>query len=224
MRIDVITIFPQYFAGILETSLLGKARARGDLEITLHQLRDYADERHRVVDDAPYGGGHGMVMKVEPLVKAIEAIARPGARRVLLSPRGRRFTQQVARELAGLQQVVLVCGRYEGVDARVSAYVDDELSIGDYVLSGGEAGAAVVIDAVVRLLPGTIGNPESLREESFAQGLLEYPHYTRPEVFRGERVPEVLLSGDHAAIARWRHDAALAVTRERRPDLIPKQP
>jgi len=222
MRIDIITLFPEYFSGILDTSLLGKARARGEIELAVHQLRDYTEDRHRTVDDAPYGGGHGMVMKVEPLVKAIEAIALPGAQRVLLAARGRPFTQAVARALSGVEQLVLVCGRYEGVDERVSSYVDDQLSIGDYVLSGGEAAAAVVIDAVVRLVPGTLGNPASLAEESFSHGLLEYPQYTRPEVFRGQRVPDVLLSGDHAAIARWRRQAALATTQARRPDLLGK--
>ncbi|HYC21492.1 MAG TPA: tRNA (guanosine(37)-N1)-methyltransferase TrmD [Candidatus Bathyarchaeia archaeon] len=222
MRIDIITLFPEYFSGILDASLLGKARARGEIELAVHQLRDYTEDRHRTVDDAPYGGGHGMVMKVEPLVKAIEAIALPEANRVLLAARGRPFTQEVARTLSGVEQLVLVCGRYEGVDERVSSYVDDQLSIGDYVLSGGEAAAAVVIDAVVRLVPGTLGNPASLAEESFSHGLLEYPQYTRPEVFRGQRVPDVLLSGDHAAIARWRGQAALATTRARRPDLLGK--
>jgi tRNA (guanine37-N1)-methyltransferase len=224
MRIDVLTIFPEYFSGILGTSLLGKAAARGTLEFGLHQLRDYTTDRHRSVDDTPYGGGFGMVMKIEPLVAALEAIAPPGATRILLSARGRRFTQATAHELAARPHLVLVCGRYEGVDERIAGYVDDQLCVGDYVLSGGEAAAAVVIDAVARLVPGVVGNEGSLAEESFAGPLLEYPQYTRPEVFRGERVPEVLLSGNHAEIARWRRAAAEAATAERRPDLLSPPP
>lgn len=220
MRIDILTIFPEYFSGILTTSLIGKARARGTLQIEVHQLRDWATDRHRTIDDTPYGGGYGMVMKVEPLVAALEAIAPPGATRILLTARGRLFTQEIAHELAERSHLVLLCGRYEGVDERVTSYVDDQLCIGDYVLSGGEAAAAVVIDAVSRLVPGVIGKPGSLAEESFSSGLLEYPQYTRPEVFRGERVPEVLLSGNHAEIARWRRAAAEQATRARRPDLL----
>jgi tRNA (guanine37-N1)-methyltransferase len=224
MRIDILTIFPEYFAGVLSTSLLGKAVQRGTLDVRLHQLRDYTTDRHRTVDDTPYGGGHGMVMKVEPLVTALEAIAPPGARKVLFSARGARFTQQVAHRLAGEASLVLVCGRYEGVDERIAPYVDEQLCIGDYVLSGGEAAAAVVIDAVSRLVPGVIGNEGSLTEESFASGILEYPQYTRPETFRGARVPDVLLSGNHAEVARWRRAAALETTAERRPDLLPQDP
>lgn len=221
MRIDVLTIFPEFFRGALETSLLGKAVARGLVEIALHQIRDHATDRHRIVDDTPYGGGHGMVMKPEPIVGALEAVARPGARRILLSARGERFTQRRARELAEDEAgFVLVCGRYEGVDERVTAFIDEQLCIGDYVLSGGETAAVVVIDAVVRLIPGVVGNPGSLTEESFASGMLEYPQYTRPEVFRGMRVPDVLLSGNHADIERWRREEARAATAERRPDLL----
>lgn len=220
MRIDVLTIFPEYFSGILESSLLGKARARGHLEVRTHQLRDWTTDRHRSVDDSPYGGGHGMVMKVEPLVKAIEALAVPGMRKILLAARGRPLRQAGVVELAQLPALLLVCGRYEGVDERVLEYVDDSICVGDYVLSGGEAAAAIVIDAVSRLVPGVIGNAESLAEESFTSGGLEYPQYTRPEDFRGARVPQVLLSGDHAAIARWRHAAARETTRRLRPDLL----
>lgn len=221
LRVHVLTLFPEYFRGLLEASLLGKAIARGAVEVRLHQIRDWATDRHRTVDDAPYGGGHGMVMKVEPLVRALEAVAPAGARRILLSARGRVFTQAHAAELSRHEAgLVLICGRYEGVDERVTAYVDEQLSIGDYVLSGGEAAAAVVIDAVARLVPGVLGNRGSLAEESFSAGLLEYPHYTRPEEFRGARVPAVLLSGDHAAIERWRREQARAATRERRPDLL----
>jgi tRNA (guanine37-N1)-methyltransferase len=220
MRIDVLTIFPEYFSGVLSTSLLGKAVARGTLDIRLHQLRDWTTDKHRTVDDTPYGGGHGMVMKIEPLVGALEAIAPPGSHRVLFSARGHRFTQGVAHRLAALPSLVLVCGRYEGVDERIASFVDEQLCIGDYVLSGGEAAAAVVIDAVSRLVPGVIGNEGSLQEESFSAGLLEYPQYTRPEVFRGLRVPDVLLSGNHAEVARWRRAQAEAATAERRPDLL----
>ena len=219
MRIDVLTLFPEYFAGMLTTSLLGKALAKGTLDVHLHQLRDFTTDRHRSVDDAPYGGGHGMVMKIEPLVTALESISPPGARRILLSARGHRFTQEVALRLAQTPAIVLICGRYEGVDERISGYIDEQLCIGDYVLSGGEAAAAVVIDAVSRLIPGVIGNEGSLHEESFSDGLLEYPQYSRPEVFRGERVPDVLLSGNHAEVARWRREAAARTTAERRPDL-----
>jgi tRNA (guanine37-N1)-methyltransferase len=220
MRIDVVTLFPEYFSGVLTTSLLGKAIARGTIEVRLHQLRDYATDRHRTVDDTPYGGGSGMVMKVEPLVTALEAVAEPGALRILLSARGRRFDQKRAHELARASKLVLVCGRYEGVDERFAAYVDDQLAIGDYVLSGGEAAAATIIDAVSRLVPGVIGNQVSLEEESFAQGILEYPQYTRPEVFRGARVPDVLLSGNHAEVARWRRAEAHNATATMRPDLL----
>jgi len=220
MRIDVLTIFPEYFSGVLSTSLLGKAVARGTLEVHLHQLRDWTTDKHRTVDDTPYGGGHGMVMKIEPLALALEAISPPGAHRVLFSARGHRFTQAVAHRLAGLPSLVLVCGRYEGVDERIGSFIDEQLCIGDYVLSGGEAAAAVVIEAVSRLIPGVIGNEGSLHEECFAAGLLEYPQYTRPEVFREQRVPDVLLSGNHAEIARWRRAQAEAATTERRPDML----
>lgn len=224
MRIDILTIFPEYFSGVLSTSLLGKAIARGTLDVRLHQLRDYTTDKHRTVDDTPYGGGHGMVMKIEPLVTALEAISPPDAHRILFSARGHRFTQQVAQRLAGLESLVLVCGRYEGVDERIEDYVHEQLCIGDYVLSGGEAAAAVVIDAVSRLVPGVIGNEGSLHEESFSAGMLEYPQYTRPEVFRGKRVPDVLLSGNHAEVARWRREAAAATTAARRPDLLAPAP
>lgn len=225
MRIDVLTLFPEFFAGVLETSLLGKSIARGLVQVVLHQIRDFATDRHRTVDDTPYGGGHGMVMKAEPIVRALEAVAPAGARRILLSARGERFTQERARKLAALDRgFVLVCGRYEGVDERVDAFVDEQLCVGDYVLSGGEAAAVVVIDAVTRLVPGVLGNVGSLDEESFAAGLLEYPQYTRPETFRGMAVPEVLLSGNHADIARWRREAAESLTRARRPDLGGDEP
>ncbi|RMG15397.1 MAG: tRNA (guanosine(37)-N1)-methyltransferase TrmD [Deltaproteobacteria bacterium] len=225
MHFEVLTLFPEILEGAVGASLLGKAQARGRLSVRLTDVRDFATGRHRVCDDAPYGGGAGMVMKPEPLVAAIEAAkgrAAEGARlrTVLLSPRGRRLDQTYVQQLAALDHLILVCGRYEGVDARVLDYVDEELSIGDYVLSGGEPAALVVIDAVARLVPGVLGNCDSLAEESHASGLLEYPHYTRPVEFRGVRVPEVLLSGDHQRIARWRRALALKLTRRRRPDLF----
>ncbi len=219
MRIDVLTLFPSFFSGFLEASLLGKAIEKGLLEIELHQIRDWATNKHHTVDDTPYGGGHGMVMKVEPLVAAIEAVSKPGARRILLSARGPRLTQARAKELAALPHLVLLCGRYEGVDERVSDYIDEEVCLGDYVLSGGEAGAVVLIDAVSRLLPGVLGNPESLTTESFSEPLLEYPHYTRPEVLRDKSVPEILLSGNHAAIEKWRREQSVERTKRIRPDL-----
>jgi tRNA (guanine37-N1)-methyltransferase len=224
-RIDVVTIFPALFEPLLSESILGAAIAGGQVEVAVHDLRRFTTDRHHVVDDAPYGGGPGMVMKPEPLVAAIEALVGPkGASRtawvVLMSPQGRRLEQSVLAGLAEREALVLVCGRYEGIDQRViELAVDDEISIGDYVLSGGEVPAMVVIEGVTRLLPGVLGNPDSARFESFQQGLLEGPQYTRPARFRGRSVPEILLSGDHGAVARWRNEQARATTRERRPDL-----
>jgi len=222
MRLHVLTLFPEFFSSPLSASLIGKAIARGLIAVDVRNIRDHAPGAHRVTDDAPYGGGRGMVLKVEPVVAAIESSARdlPAARKLLLSPRGRPFTQAVAAELAGEQELILVCGHYEGIDERARDFVDAELSIGDYVLAGGEAAALVVIDAVTRLIPGFVGHAGSLEEESFADGLLEYPQYTRPEGFRDARVPAVLLSGDHAAIARWRRKQQLRLTRDRRPELL----
>jgi tRNA (guanine37-N1)-methyltransferase len=213
------------FGSPLAAGVLGRARACGLVEFSLHQLRDYAGGRHLQVDDAPYGGGQGMVMRPEPLVAAIEhvsAVDRP--RRILLAPTGVLFSQERAQALAEAPAILLVCGRYEGVDERVKACVDEELSIGDYVLSGGELAALVIIDAIVRLLPGALGNEASAREESYATGLLEQPQYTRPEEFRGARVPAVLFSGDHAAISRWRREESLRLTLARRPDLLARAP
>ena len=221
MKVHVLTIFPELFGGPLATGPIRIAREKGVLDIAVHDLRDYAADKHAVVDDVPYGGGQGMVMKPEPLVAAIEHVAsadRPW--RVLLAARGRRFTQADASSLAARPSLLFVCGRYEGVDERVAPFVDEELSIGDYVLSGGELAALVVLDAVVRLLPGVLGNEASPLDDSFATGLLEGPQYTRPATFRDVRVPDVLLSGDHAAIARWRRDQALRTTLARRPDLL----
>ena len=222
MRFHILTLFPDFFPSPLAASLIGKAVRRGLLSVEVTNIRDFASGAHRVADDAPYGGGQGMVMKVEPVVAAIEAASAraPAAARVLLSPRGRPFTQPLAEELAQRAAIILVCGHYEGIDERVRGFVDDEVSIGDYVLAGGEAAALVVLDSVARLVPGFVGNAESLEEESFEGGLLEYPQYTRPEAFRDRRVPAVLLSGDHAAIERWRRKERLRATRARRPDLL----
>ena len=220
MRIDVFSIFPGWFEGPFESSLLGRARAEGRLDLRVHDPRDFTTDRHRSVDDAPFGGGAGMVMAPGPLFAAVEQVAPPRPL-FLLSASGRRFDQAVARELAAGTGFSLLCGRYEGVDQRVADHLcDAELSVGDFVLAGGEPAAAVVVDAVVRLLPGVMGNEESAAEESFADGLLEYPHYTRPADFRGHPVPEVVLRGDHARIARWRRAAALRRTLERRPELV----
>ena len=221
MRIDVVTIFPEALEPFLRSSLLGKAAEKGLVDIVVHNLRNYASNKHRKVDDEPYGGGPGMVMTPEPFFAAVEAID-PGrsARVILLSPQGRRLTQQTVKELAALPSIVLLCGRYEGVDERVAQHLaDEELSVGDYVLAGGEAAALIVIDAIARVLPGVVGDPESVAHESFEDGLLDHPHYTRPEEFRGHRVPDVLLSGNHAAIETWRREEALRRTHQRRPDL-----
>jgi tRNA (guanine37-N1)-methyltransferase len=226
VRIDVVTIFPEALEPFLRASLLGKAVERGLLTTTVHNLRNYTSDPHRKVDDEPYGGGPGMVMTAQPFFDAVAAIApertRGSPRVILLSPQGRRLTQEIARELAALAWVVLLCGRYEGVDERVADHLaDEELSVGDYVLAGGEVAALVVIDAVARLVPGVVGEPASIEQDSFQEGLLDHPHYTRPASFRGHDVPEVLLSGDHAKIERWRREEAAQRTRDRRPDLLP---
>jgi tRNA (guanine37-N1)-methyltransferase len=209
------------FAGPFEESIVKRARDFGVLDLRITDIRDFATDRHRTADDAPYGGGPGMVMKPGPLFAAVEAVRDQDSRVILLSPQGRLFNQAVAVELSTLPRLVLVCGHYEGVDERVHQHlVDDELSIGDYVLTGGELAAMVIVDAVVRLLPGVLGSSESALDESHAGGLLEYPHYTRPAEFRGWQVPDVLLSGNHAEIARWRRRQALERTRQRRPDLL----
>ena len=223
MRIEVFTIFPDMVAGFTAMSLLGKAQQSGLVDVRVHDLRRWADDPHRSVDDSPFGGGAGMVLAAEPVFKAVEGA---GAVRplYLLGPGGRRFDQSVARELASTEGFSLLCGRYEGVDQRVSDHlVDGELSIGDYVLSGGEVAALVVIEAVTRLVPGVMGNAESAEHESFEDGLLEGPHYTRPAEFRGWAVPDVLRSGDHARVARWRKAQAIVRTAARRPDLIERR-
>jgi len=222
MRFHILTLFPELFSSVLSATMLQKGQERGALEFLLHNIRDFTTDKHHVTDDTPYGGGDGMVMKPEPLVAALEALdtTDPRAWRILLSPQGQCFTHARAIELAARTDIALVCGRYEGVDERVRAFVDEELSVGDFVLSGGEVAALVVIDAVSRLVPGVLGGENSAAIESFSDGLLEFPQYTRPPVFRGVHVPAVLLSGDHRGIAQWRRREALRRTFERRPDLL----
>jgi tRNA (guanine37-N1)-methyltransferase len=221
VRVDVLTIFPGILEGPLRESLLGKAIDAGVIDVRVHDIRDHASDRHRQVDDEPFGGGPGMVMKPEPIFSAVESLGEGPKRVILLSPAGRRLDQATVRELAGAPWLVLIAGRYEGVDERVVEGLGaEEVSIGDYVLSGGEIPALVVLEAVTRLVPGVVGREESLAAESFEDGLLDHPHYTRPQEFRGRRVPDVLLSGDHAAIAAWRRRAAEEKTRRNRPDLL----
>ena len=223
MRIDVLTIFPDLVGGWLDASLIGRARRVGLLDLRVHDLRAGATDARRSVDDAPFGGGAGMVLRPEPVFATVETVEPPRPL-YLLGPGGRRFDQDMAVELAGLAGFALLCGRYEGVDQRVADHlVDDEVSIGDFVLPGGEVAALAIVEAVARLVPGVMGNDASMREESFSDGLLEYPQYTRPADFRGWTVPEVLLSGDHGRIARWRRAQALARTRDRRPDLLARR-
>jgi tRNA (guanine37-N1)-methyltransferase len=224
MKIDVLTLFPAMFAGPLDESIIKRAREAGRLDLAIHNLRDYAHDRHKTVDDRPFGGGPGMLLKPEPIFEAVESLARAGTRVILLSPAGRPFSQAIARELAGLEHLLLVSGHYEGFDERVRQQLaQDELSIGDYVLTNGALPVMVIVDAVTRLLPGVLGDAESAQEDSFSRGLLEYPQYTRPAEFRGMKVPEVLLSGNHAEIARWRAEQARLRTAERRPDLLGKR-
>ena len=227
VRFEVFTLFPEVFEPYLQSSILLRASQRGLMEVDLHNIRDWTTDRHHMVDDEPYGGGGGMVMKPEPIFAAVEDIlGSPLACPViLLTPQGRIFTQAVAQELSQQPRLALLCGRYEGIDERARKYlVTDELSIGDYVLTGGELPAMVLIDAVTRLLPGVLGDPEGAQDDSYASGLLEYPHYTRPAEFRSLRVPGVLVSGDHARIARWRREQALLRTWQRRPDLLALAP
>jgi len=223
LEIDVVTLFPAMLEGPLAESIPGRIREEGLVTIRLHDLREWGLGRHRSVDDAPYGGGAGMVLRPEPVAAAIDALRRADSTVILLDPGGRRFDQAMAHDLATRPHLVLICPRYEGIDERVRRLVDLELTIGDYVLTGGEIPALVVIDAVIRLLPGAI-DAASTVEESFSAGLLEYPQFTRPAVFRGEGVPEVLVSGHHEAVRKWRHEAALERTRERRPDLLEEPP
>jgi tRNA (guanine37-N1)-methyltransferase len=221
MKIDVLTLFPAMFAGPLDESIVKRARESGLLDVRIHNLRDYAHDRHKTVDDRPFGGGPGMLLKPEPIFEAVEALRREKTRVILLCPSGRPFNQAVARELALLDDLLLVTGHYEGFDERIREQLaDDELSIGDYVLTNGALPAMVIVDAVTRLLPGVLGDDESSKDESFSRGLLEYPQYTRPAEFRDMKVPDVLLSGNHAEIARWRSEHARLRTQERRPDLL----
>lgn len=221
MRIDIVTLFPGMVEPALGDSIVGRACARGLVDIRVHNLRDWAEGRHRVTDDTPFGGGGGMIMKPEPIARCLETLRAPGARVILLDPAGRRFTQPVARELARESHLVLLCGRYEGVDERVrERLVDEELSIGDYVLSGGEVAAIAVTEAVIRLRPGVLGDAAAPSRDSFSRGLLEHPQYTRPEMFEGQAVPEVLRSGDHARIERWKQVMSVWRTWQRRRDLL----
>jgi tRNA (guanine37-N1)-methyltransferase len=221
MNIDVLTLFPAMFAGPLDESIIMRARKKGLLDLKIHQLRDWTHDRHKTVDDKPFGGGPGMLMKPEPLFEAVESLKRAETKVILLTPSGRKFSQKIARELAQEKDLLLVTGHYEGFDERVrETLADDELSIGDYVLTNGALPAMVVIDAVARLLPGVLGDDDSSRDESFSEGLLEYPQYTRPADFRGMKVPEVLLSGNHAEIEKWRREEAKSRTKEKRPDLL----
>ena len=233
VRFDILTIFPDFFRGAFDHGIIRRAQAAGLIDVRARDLRAWTLDKHKMVDDRPFGGGDGMVLKVEPIFAAVEdltgaserALYAEGTRVVLLSPQGRVFTQALAGELAEAAHVVLICGRYEGVDERVAeALVTDEISIGDYVLSGGEPAAVVLVDAVVRLIPGALGSETSNVNESFSEGLLDYPHYTRPPEFRGMRVPEVLLTGHHGEIARWRAQQALKKTERNRPDLLGKKP
>jgi tRNA (guanine37-N1)-methyltransferase len=225
MRFDVVTIFPAMVEQALAAGIVGRAIERGTLEVKVHDLRDFTTDRHRVVDDVPYGGGPGMVLKPEPIFRALDAIGSSERREaplvILTTPQGAPFTQQVARRLSEEPHLILLCGRYEGVDERVRRRVDLEVSIGDYVLSGGELPALVVIDAVARLVPGVVGDEQSVAEDSFSRGLLDFPQYTRPAEVESDRVPDVLMSGNHAEIRKWRKRAAIARTLERRPDLLP---
>ena len=222
MRINVVTIFPEFFTSPLETSLVGKARGEGSLEVVLHDLREYGKGIHRQVDDSPFGGGAGMVMMVEPLAAALDPLAH--THRVLLTPGGRPLDQEALDRWATLDDLTLVCGRYEGIDERVAEhFIDEEISLGDYVLLGGEVGALAIIEGVTRLLDGVVGNPASVETESFRDGLLEEPQYTRPAEYRGWTVPEVLRSGDHGKVDEWREEQRMKRTRERRPDLLSRQ-
>jgi len=222
MRFDIFTLFPAIFDGPLQESILKRAIEAGQIEVQLHNIRDYAADKHHITDDYPYGGGGGMVMKPEPIFAAVEAAnLQPLTPILLLTPQGRLFTQDVARELARRDRIGLICGRYEGVDERVREHLEtDEISIGDYVLTGGELAALVIVDAVTRLLPGVLGDAGATMDDSHSAGLLEYPHYTRPPAYRGWQVPEVLLSGNHAEIDRWRRRQSLLRTRQRRPELL----
>ena len=221
MKIDVLTLFPEMFSGPMDVSIVGRARKAGLLDLRLQNLRQWTHDRHKTVDDKPFGGGAGMVLKPEPIFEAVESLADEKTHVILTAPAGRPFTQAIARALAEKEHLLFICPSYEGVDDRVcEALVDNELSIGDYVLTNGGLPAMVIIDAITRLLPGALGDDESAKDESFSHGLLEYPHYTRPAEFRGMKVPEILLSGHHAEIEKWRAEQSKRRTAERRPDLL----
>lgn len=225
MQFDIFTLFPQVFEPYLASSILQRAKENSLLEVRLHNIRDWATDRHHTTDDTPYGGGGGMVMKPEPIFRAVESVLgqSPNCPVILMTPQGRPFSTAVAQELAQIDHLAIICGRYEGFDERIREHlVTDQISVGDYVLTGGELPALIVIDAVTRFIPGALGDPDGAMDDSFASGLLEYPHYTRPEEFRGWRVPDVLLSGNHAEINRWRHRQALLRTITHRPDLLDK--
>ena len=229
MQFEVFTLLPEVFPPYLESSILQRARLRGLIDVRVHNIRDYTHDKHHITDDTPYGGGGGMVMKPDPIFEAVESVlgplqdSPPQVPIILLTPQGRVFTQRVAEELSRYERIALLCGRYEGVDERIREHlVSDEVSIGDYVLTGGELPALIVIDAVSRLLPGVLGDPDGAQDDSHSMGLLEYPHYTRPPTFRGWSVPDVLLSGDHARIEKWRREQALARTLKKRPDMLEK--
>ena len=225
MRFDIFTLFPEIFPPYLDSSILKRARQRGLMQADIHNIRDWALDRHHVTDDLPYGGGGGMVMKVEPVFSAVESIlgAPPLCPVVMLTPQGRVFTQRVAEDLVQHSHLALICGRYEGVDERIREHlVTDEISIGDFVLTGGELPALMLVDSLTRLLPGVLGDPDGAADDSHSSGLIEYPHYTRPSEYRGWQVPEILLSGDHAKVAQWRREQSLLRTKIRRPDILEK--
>ena len=221
MRIDILTLFPEMFDGVLSASMLGRAQTNGLLDIRVHNIRDYTDNKHRKADDYPFGGGAGLVMMAQPIFDCMDAVLEGGkARRILMTPRGRTLNQKIAKELSSEERIVLLCGHYEGVDERVMEIIDDEISVGDYVLTGGELPAMVLVDCVSRLIPGVLGSDESAADESFSEDLLEYPQYTRPASFRGMDVPEILLNGHHAKIQAWRKEQARLKTALNRPDLL----
>src|SRR3989338_4780008 len=223
MRIDILTLFPKMFEGVLGESIIKRARKKGKVDIRVHNLRDWTDDKHRKVDDKPFGGGPGMVIKPQPLFDAVSALKRGASRVVLMTPQGKTLTQSVAKKISGYKHIIIVCGHYEGIDERFRRkLVTDEISLGDFVFTGGEIPAMALVDSLVRLVPGVVGDRDSLEFESFASGLLEYPQYTRPAEFRGLRVPGVLLSGDHNKIDVWRREMAMKRTRSRRPDMYKK--
>ncbi len=220
MKVDIVTAFPDMFSSLLSESILKKAQENGFLEATVHDLRDYTTDKHRQIDDTPYGGGPGMLIKVEPLYRAIEELKSSGSHIILLTPQGKILKQEFTQELSKKDHLIMICGHYEGVDERIRSFVDEEISLGDYILTGGELPAMVLLDAVTRKLDGVLGSSESLAEESFEKGLLEYPQYTKPAEFEGLKVPEVLLSGHHQKIEDWRKEESQRRTKERRPDLL----